>query len=249
MTGSPYRGSPEGDSVILCGGDEAGRGAVVGPLVVALVSIKKSSEHKLSKIGVRDSKLLSRKRREPLYREIRKMAESIKVGKIMPEEINQAMANNISLNELEAIHFARLLDKMDSNINSVYVDSPDVIEERFGIRINMLSSTPMRIKGVKQKGVKAGVKRIKLVSEHKADSRYPIVSAASIVAKVVRDREMRKISRNLKIELGSGYPSDYKTIDAIRRNLRNKEMYAHIRSRWSTMERIRQTELTTFLNE
>ncbi len=240
----------EGDSIILCGGDEAGRGAVVGPLIVALVSIKKSSEHKLSNIGVRDSKLLSRKRREPLYSEIKRMAEAIQVGKIMPEEINQAMASNISLNELEAIHFARLLDKMGPDIGSVYIDSPDVIEERFGMRINMLSSRPMRVKGIRQKrGSEPGKRRTRLISEHKADSRYPIVSAASIVAKIVRDREMRKISRKLGIDMGSGYPSDYKTVDAIRDNLKDREMHTYIRSRWSTMDRIRQTELLTFLNK
>jgi ribonuclease HII len=84
------------------------------------------------------------------------------------------------------------------------------------------------------------------VAEHKADSRYPIVSAASIIAKVTRDREVKKIERELGITIGSGYPSDETTIDAIKANMGNAQLFNHIRRYWKTMDRIKQTRLTSF---
>ncbi|MDE1811045.1 MAG: ribonuclease HII, partial [Candidatus Micrarchaeota archaeon] len=116
-------------SVILCGGDEAGRGAILGPLVISLVSIRKSGVHRLSEIGVRDSKMLSEKKRGLLFNEIMEIADDVKVDKILPSEINDAMKGKISLNELEAIRFARLFDTIEGDVSTLYLDSPDVIPE------------------------------------------------------------------------------------------------------------------------
>jgi ribonuclease HII len=231
--------------IILCGGDEAGRGAILGPLVIGIVAVKSTSIHKLSEIGVRDSKILSEKRRNQLYGEIEKIALDIKVGKIFPDEINEAMKNHISLNELEARHFAALFDKIEKGINVVYLDSPDVIPERFGTRFKMSSTKPTIVVGVKTPRAE-GIKYTKVIAEHKADSKYPVVSAASIIAKVTRDREIEKLEKHLKIPIGTGYPSDYKTINVIKENLRTGLLDDHIRQKWSTMERVRQTSLTNF---
>jgi len=227
---------------MLCGGDEAGRGAILGPLVISLVSVKSTSLHKLSEIGVRDSKMLSEKRRNQLYSEIEEIASDIKINKIFPSEINSAMRSHISLNELEAVRFAGLFDQIDIEIGSVYLDSPDVIAERFGTRFKLSSSKPVRVMGIKTPR-ENGVKYTKIVSEHKADVRYPVVSAASIIAKVTRDREIKKMEKELKMKIGSGYPSDYKTIEIIKKNLKTGLLKEHIRERWSTMDRIKQTKL------
>ncbi len=231
--------------IIICGGDEAGRGAIIGPLVVALVSVRKSSEHKLAEIGVRDSKLLSRRKREELYEVIKKMADDVHVSKVYPPEINEAMKGGISLNELEAVHFARLFDKFKGHVSSLYLDSPDVVAEKFGIRVNMMSQRPTRITGITGKGDK-GIQYTKIVAEHKADSKYPVVSAASIIAKVERDWEIDKIAEEVGIDLGSGYPADAYTIKAIKANLKNNTLRQHIRQYWQTMDRIKQTSLTNF---
>ncbi|MEM0106889.1 MAG: ribonuclease HII [Candidatus Micrarchaeaceae archaeon] len=228
----------------MCGGDEAGRGALLGPLVIALVSIRKEREHKLPELGVRDSKLLTSKKREMLYDSIFGIAEEVKIEKIYPAEINSAMKNNISLNELEAIHFARLFDNMEKQVSMLYLDSPDIIEERFGIRIKILAKKQVRIAGIRAKATERS--NTKIVTEHKADSRYPIVSAASIIAKVERDREIRKITKELGIDIGSGYPSDYKTIDAVRKNITRKDLGSHIRICWKTFANIKQTKLDNF---
>ncbi len=228
----------------MAGGDEAGRGAVIGPLVVSVVAVSKSKERKFGDIGIRDSKLLNKRKREFLYDEIYSISEEVKFYKISAEEINKAMAGNISLNELEAIHFTRLVDSLESDVKKIYLDSPDVIEERFGIRIGIMSKKPMRIERVKGKRV---AKAIKIISEHKADTKYPVTSAASIIAKVERDREIDALRKSLGIDIGTGYPSDKKTRDAIRSDLRNKEIAPYIRQRWRTMNDIRQFKIHDFV--
>jgi ribonuclease HII len=232
--------------IFVCGGDEAGRGAVIGPLVVALVVFKKGAEKKLSEIGVRDSKMLTRKRREVLYGEIGKLAVESKVSIITPEEINGAMRNRISLNELEAMHFSRLFDGVASEARYLYLDSPDVIAEKFAIRVNTQTKKPTKVMGIKSPKTQAPGYYTKIIAEHKADVRYPIVSAASIIAKVTRDAEIRKLEKALRMRLGSGYPSDEKTISIIAKNMNNKALMKNTREYWKTMQRIRQTRLTSF---
>ncbi|MEM3753056.1 MAG: ribonuclease HII [Candidatus Micrarchaeaceae archaeon] len=231
------------DKIIIAGGDEAGRGAVLGPLVTGVISIKASSAQRLSEIGVRDSKMLSRKRREYLYDEIYAIAEEVKVSLISAAEISRAMVSGISINELEAAHFAKIIDSLKSPVSTIFIDSPEVIQERFGIRISMISHKPMEINRQRRSRKDS----IKLISEHKADVKYPVVSGASIIAKVVRDREIDKLKSKLKIDIGSGYPSDMRTIDAIRSNLSNAALAQHIRTKWRTLELIKQMKIVDFL--
>ncbi len=231
--------------MIICGGDEAGRGAFVGPLVVAVVSVKKSLMHKLPEMGVRDSKLLPKKRREQLYGSIMDVAEDVRVSAISASEINEAMKAGVSINTLEAKHFAMLLDET-KGVSTFYIDSPDVVAEKFGVRIKALSYSQTSIPGIKSRRGRDGAKPIRIVAEHKADSRYPVVSAASIIAKIHRDHEVERLSRLLKIDLGSGYPSDSKTIGAVKANHRNAELSQYVRKYWKTSTNIKQTHLPNF---
>lgn len=233
--------------MIIAGGDEAGRGAVIGPLVVSVVSISDAKTKKLARMGVRDSKLLTRRKREFLYDEIAAIAEDVKVYEIANTEINEAMNSKISLNELEAMHFARLIDEMNGDIDKIYLDSPDVISERFGTRISLLSKKPMAVDGIKQPRNKDKAKRIRVIAEHKADLRYPIVSSASICAKVVRDRAMDRIEDKLGMEIGSGYPSDHVTVDAIRACLGTNKIRPFVREYWKTLTLIRQMKIGDYL--
>jgi len=240
--------------IIIAGGDEAGRGAVLGPLVVSLVSINEGKAKKLSEIGVRDSKMLSRRRREFLFDDIYSLAEDVRTYAITPEEINNAMRNNISINELEAIHFARLIDESEANPKKIYLDSPDVIPEKFGIRVSLISNKRLQVNGVnrvrrKEKGSGSNAAKAvaKVIAEHKADVKYPVVSAASIIAKVTRDRAIEELEESLGFDLGSGYPSDKITVDMIRKNLDNERLLKHVRAEWRTLKLIRQLKIFEFL--
>jgi ribonuclease HII len=211
-----------------------------------MVSVQKGREQKLARIGVRDSKMLTRKKREFLYDEIYSVAEDVKFYKISGIEINKAMAAGISLNELEAMHFAKLIDSLKSSPSRIFLDSPDVISSRFGARISIFSTKPMLIAGIKSKKPEDGSNRIRIISEHKADSRYPVVSSASIIAKVVRDNELDRIEEEVGMQIGSGYPSDRNTVEAIRANLNNTGLHQYIRERWKTMQHIRQSKIEDF---
>jgi ribonuclease HII len=234
--------------MIICGGDEAGRGALLGPLVVSIVAAKKDTEKRFADIGVRDSKLLTPLRREALYDSIHKAADEVLVELIPPSEINKAMQSGISLNELEAVYFSRLLDRLSVKPSVLYLDSPDVIAEKFGVRVNIYSTKPTKVMGVKNASQK-GIKYTMIVAEHKADSKYPVVSAASIIAKVTRDREIAKLSDELGVDIGSGYPSDASTVNAVKENIRNADFKKHIREYWTTINTIRQTRILSFSDD
>jgi ribonuclease HII len=215
--------------MIVAGIDEAGRGCVIGPLVIAAVSIKDTGVNKLKEIGVRDSKLLTKKRRESLYEEILQNCEEVEIVKIPPKIINKTMEDKISLNKLELKYFVKLIKKLEK-VNVVYLDCPDVNEERLEKEI-----------------LKRIDKKIKVVSMHKADARIPIVSAASIIAKVVRDREIEKIKKKLKYDFGSGYPSDKKTREFLRKMMLLPEVKKYVRTKWKTLEKLKQRRITEFL--
>jgi len=220
---------------------------VVGPIVISIVSVSKGKEGKLSRIGVRDSKMLTRRKREFLLEEINAIAEEVCVYSITNGEINQAMQNKISINELEALNFAKLIDSTNVVPEKLYIDSPDVVSERFGLRIKLFSKRPLMINGVREKGRRLPG-TIKILSEHKADARYPVVSAASIIAKVTRDEEIERIKEKSGVKMGSGYPSDKYTIDAIKANLKNDKLTPYIRNYWKTMNIIKQLKIEDFMS-
>ncbi len=90
---------------------------------------------------------------------------------------------------------------------------------------------------------------IPIIAEHKADARYPVVSAASIIAKVVRDQEIERITDKIGMDIGSGYPSDVYTINAIRASLVNGKMAPYLRDYWQTLKNVRQLKMDEFLEE
>ena len=179
--------------MIICGVDDAGRGSVLGPLVIAGISIERTKIKLLSEIGVKDSKQLSPRVRDILYKKIIAIVDDYYVAKISPKIIDESVHKN-QLNHLEAKYMAKVIAKLQPD--SSYVDSCDVNPARFGKEISKLANSG------------------KIFSRHHADSRFVVVSAASIVAKVNRDREIEKLRK--KYNLGSGYPSDSKTMKFIK---------------------------------
>lgn len=201
---------------MIAGIDEAGRGAVIGPLCIALVC---GGERDFSSLKLADSKMLTRKQREDLYPEIRKRFYTAHVL-IHASELNELM-KRFSLNEIEAMKAGFLLNEMPAQPERIYVDSPDPHADNFRLRMLRHMS-----------------KRMDICAEHKADVNYPIVSAASIVAKVVRDWEIDKIRDKVGIEFSSGYPSDESTVKAVKKMLKSSDGKKYVRMRWSTVERI-----------
>ncbi len=197
---------------MLCGIDEAGRGPVIGPMVIAVVC---GHNETFRSIGAKDSKLLTEGRRESILSNILEASEYHNFIIIGEEKIDEAVSKNL-LNFLEAKYIASLMQKG----NSYIVDCPDINEARFK---KILSD----ISGIDD-----------IIAEHKADLNYPVVSAASILAKVTREREIEKIKREIG-DFGSGYPSDPRTINFIKEYYRkNNVLPPHTRKSWKTVKNI-----------
>jgi ribonuclease HII len=161
---------------------------------VAGVSADEDGTQELKEVGVRDSKKLSPHRRETLYAEILKISARVHWVAISPDEIDKIVLTGRKyrkLNFLEGLYFARVIDELGASV--VTVDASD--------------SVPSRFKEVILSGLKT---TCDVRAFHKADRDYPLVSAASIIAKVERDRQVAKL-KALHGDFGSGYPSDPKT--------------------------------------
>ena len=207
---------------VICGIDEAGRGPVMGPLVVAGIQIER--EDVFRGIGIRDSKRCTPGRRERLAEIIREKAKDICVMVLRAREID-ALRKRRSLNEIEKDLFLQVMRRLRSDI--YYVDSVDVDADRFASLLE------------RELGFGA-----KIVSEHRAEDKYDVVAAASIIAKTERDRFVREIEMELRkkldIPLGSGYPSDPNTIRFLREWVkRYGELPPYVRRSWRTVRKLR----------
>jgi ribonuclease HII len=215
------------NSGILIGGvDEAGRGSIIGPLVIAGISIRKSKISILRQIGVKDSKMLTPKARANLFRLVMDMVDSLCINIINCTIVD----NNVFLNRLNKLE-AETMASVISNIQAdkVYIDSCDVNPCRFRNYIEshlLLSSSS------------SSSSKPKLYSMHHADSLNIVVSAASIVAKFVRDKQIQEI-RNTHHNIGSGYPSDWKTMLFIRGWVSKYRCAPHFaRKSWSPLKKM-----------
>jgi ribonuclease HII len=177
--------------MLIAGVDEAGRGSILGPLVVAGVSVKESKIAKLKEMGVRDSKLLTAQARTRLVDGIISLADSHHVHAIDIAEIDSCVLLR-GLNRLEAKAMAQVISHIRAD--EVYVDCCDTNPERYRQSIaGHLEKSPT------------------IHSLHHADRIHITVSAASILAKVERDAAIQKLRKKHR-NIGSGYPSDEKTM-------------------------------------
>lgn len=200
----------------LIGIDEAGRGSVIGPLVVCGVAIEEERLRYLERLKLKDSKKISPKKRSVLSRKIKKIAECHPVH-ISASDIDLLRSKDVNLNEIEKIAMRKIIG--DANPDISYIDCIDVDPNRFKHEIETFQED------------------LEVVAEHRADDTYVIVSAASIVAKVERDSALQKIRKNFK-DIGSGYPSDPKTISFLKKTSYN-DLPDFVRRSWSTIEKTR----------
>ena len=207
--------------------DEAGRGPVIGPLVVGALCLPEVDLHLLHDAGVTDSKLLSKSKREELGCWIREQAEErgwkIELYISQPAEIDRAMAMT-NLNDHEVSLFASLARKLQVDGGGVLqLDACDVDAGRFGNNVaSRLNDWPWE--------------GWLMDSRHGADLHCLAVAGASILAKVSRDQAVDALSSEIGIELGSGYPSDPLTIAAIPRLIEGEVPHGCLRWGWMTVK-------------
>ena len=198
----------------IIGIDEAGRGPVIGPLVVGGVAVEEEKLEKIEKLQLKDSKRLTPARRKFMARRINKIAECHTVH-IQAMDIDNLRAKGINLNEIEKIAIKKVIAL--SNPDFAYIDCLDINPQRFRDEMENFRNS------------------LNVIAEHKADDTYPIVSAASIIAKVERDMEIEKLRKEYR-DIGSGYPSDPKTI-AFLKKYSYENLPDFVRKSWATVKK------------
>jgi ribonuclease HII len=205
--------------------DDAGRGPVIGPMVLAGCLIDEETASELKKLGVKDSKQLTQKRREFLAEKIKEKAETFEVELSYPEEIDGKNADGTNLNSLEAIKTANIINKINKGFKKirVVIDCPSTNITKW------------------QDFLKTKIKdlsNLEIVCEHKADQNHVSVSAASILAKTVREIEMGKLREKYGDGIGSGYTSDKLTCKFLEDNFRKYGEDGIFRKTWSTWKNV-----------
>ncbi len=213
----------------ILGIDEARRGPVIGPMVIAGTMFDESKLSELKKIGVKDSKLLTPAQREAMFDKILKLADGHKEIIVLPDEMDARASVGLNINLLEAQKAAEIIDALKPDI--VFVDSPTSPKaEKFADYIKATLKN----------------KDVDIHAEHKCDVNHPECSAASVIAKVTGDREVEKIRKEIGLEFGSGYMSDEVTQKFVQEHWENK-LSKYIRHSWAPIKQLKSKKFQKFL--
>ena len=204
----------------MTGIDESGRGALIGPMVIAGVTVPKDHVAKLKELGVKDSKVLSPKKREKLYQEIEKLASNIAIIRVQPCKIDSYRAMGINLDKIEAMRMAQIVDL--SLQSTVYVDA--------------LTSNPKKFEQLIRSFLQN--KDATMVVKNYLDESVPVVSAASIIAKVERDKAIADLKKEVGFDFGVGYSHDARSIRFVEKLIKETKgnLPEYIRKSWVTTE-------------
>jgi len=190
--------------------------------------VSEEKEAELKKMGARDSKLLSPMRRRYLYEKLKKFADDVVILKMPAHEVDKQRSET-NLNKIEIRHMQHIINAV--NPDKVVVDSVEANTSAF--RLKILHGLKAELKEREKE------KTLEIISENYADKHFPIVGAASIIAKVVRDSEIEKIAEKYG-DFGSGYTSDPRTISFLKDWLeKNKELPSFVRKSWVTVKELK----------
>lgn len=205
----------------VVGIDEAGRGPVIGSMFIGGFMVDEEELDSVEDLGVKDSKKLSDKKRERMAEQLREMGEPF-LKEITATEIDD-LREVMTLNEIEIQGFTDVIERSDAD--KIIVDLPEPDGDRF-------------IRKMK-KELPAKFENRDFTAEHEADDNFPIVSAASIIAKSARENHIDELKKKYGYDFKSGYPHDSPTIEFLEKYVEEKgELPKETRRSWSTAERI-----------
>lgn len=211
--------------MLTLGIDDAGRGPVIGPMVLAGCLIDDEKESYLKKLGVKDSKQLTQKRREFLAEKIKEVSQTFEIVIIHPDKIDGVDGKRIKLNELEALACAEIINKINKGFSKirVIIDCPSTSISRWSDYL---------------KSKIENLSNLEISCEHKADRNHVSVSAASIIAKTTREKEMDILREKYGQEIGSGYCSDPETMKFLQKNAERLRDHGIFRKTWITWQKV-----------
>lgn len=210
--------------MLILGIDDAGRGPAIGPMVLAGVLVNSEIEKELVKMGVKDSKQIHPSKRWLLDKEVKSKVLDSYVVKISVDEIDNKDNEGLNLNQREAIAAAMIINKLNKSKEQikVIIDCPSV---------NLVSWREYLENFI------TGKSNLSIICEHKADQNHISVSAASILAKEEREREIKELKKKFNIDFGSGYSSDEKTRKFIYENYGEFKDKGLFRESWGTIKK------------
>jgi len=207
--------------MLVLGIDDAGRGPLIGPMILSGVLIDNKLDKEFKRLGVKDSKQLTEKRREFLAEIIKEKAETFEIVIVTPDEIERMNKKGINLNEVEALATAKIINRINKGYKKikVFVDCPSTSIVKWQHSLKMKVKNP---------------ENMDISCEHKADKNHVSVSAASILAKSIREKEMSKLKKKYGDEIGSGYTSDPKTKTFLKNKGKKYSNKGIFRKTWQT---------------
>ena len=210
--------------MLTLGIDDAGRGPLIGPMILAGVLINPEQEKYLKKHNVRDSKQIHNSQMETFAKLVRKHSIENKVVKTFPEEIDSSLATGTNLNTLEAIKTAEIINALNNKKEKikVVVDCPSA---------NTIAWRATLIKLIKH------AQNLEVHCEHKADTNYVAAAAGSVLAKATREQEVEKIKKQYG-DIGSGYPSDPNTKKFLKKHGKELSNSGIFRKSWATWKKL-----------
>jgi len=198
-------------------------------MIIEGVMIEEEDEEKLRKIEVKDSKMLSPRQRERLYPLIKKIAKDYVALKVSAKEIDESRKVK-NLNIIEAEKMAQIIKTLKAD--KAYVDTPQASTGKFkAILLNLAQN------------------HTEIIAENYCDERYPVCSAASIIAKVERDREVEKIKKIVGFDFGVGYSHDSRSIEFVKKCLKEKKHLEYLRHSWVTVDGLKSKKEQKSLKE
>lgn len=220
--------------MFILGIDEAGRGPIIGPLVMCGVVVDEEKVRELVNIGVKDSKLLLPKKRREVYDKLFSIIDSYHVVIVEANEIDEVIFSASSnLNKLEAKTSAEIISKLKADQAILDCPSPNLKAYKFDVETFL---------GQKKSS------SIRIITKHKADVESPIVGAASIIAKVTRDSIIDDLKEKYCKDFGSGYLTDPKTTVFLEENWDNPEYLLLFRKSWGPWQKRKYNKEQTNLN-
>lgn len=215
---------------LVLGIDEAGRGPLIGPLVICGVMIDETKEGRLKEIGVKDSKLLTHPQRVKMSAQIKEIIDDFKLIVIEPKEIDDAVTTpGMNLNWLEAKKSVQIINELDPD--KVILDCPSPNIKKYTAYVKELLDDDS----------------IEIIARHKADRDFLVVGAASILAKCEREDQVAKIEKKVGQSIGSGYPSNPVCQQFLKEN---SDKYPELfRKSWSTWKGQAETKKQKVLSD
>ncbi len=212
--------------MLILGIDDAGRGPVIGPMVLAGCLMQEELGAAWKQLGVKDSKQVPQQKREELATRIKKEARAYHITITTPSEIDARLKVGMNLNRLEALKAAEIMNTINTS---------EQRKEKIRVIIDCPSPNTKAWKHVVESYVEHK-QNLEILCEHKADINHVACSAGSILAKTTRDAEIEKIKTLLGVDFGSGYPSDSVTMKFLAENIQKFRNKGIFRESWQTFK-------------